>query len=78
MGVGRRANIDFTFRDGTHVPAGNFVAVHHYQMQRNAASYADPDTFDGFRFVDAEGASRSRLTHGSWDFTFWGSTKQGW
>ncbi|KAL9057834.1 MAG: hypothetical protein Q9162_002064, partial [Coniocarpon cinnabarinum] len=55
MGVGRRVNSDFTFKDGTHVPKGNWVAVHHYGMQRHAESYNDPDTFDGFRFVREDG-----------------------
>ncbi|KAL9081328.1 MAG: hypothetical protein Q9159_007350, partial [Coniocarpon cinnabarinum] len=77
MGVGRRVNSDFTFKDGTHVPKGNWVAVHHYGMQRHAESYNDPDTFDGFRFVREDGVNTSRLTHGAWNFTFWGSTKQG-
>ena len=71
----------FTFSDGTHVPANNWIVVPQQVQMKDPANYPEPEKFDGFRFVthDLEGvASESRLSHPSWRFPFWGSVKQAW
>ena len=42
---------DYTFSDGTTVPAGSRVAVRVDGAHHNADLYPDPLRFDGFRFV---------------------------
>lgn len=49
--MGRYAVVDFTFSDGTFIPAGTVVGVSSNNIQRDPRVYEDPDTFDGFRFV---------------------------
>ena len=71
----------FTFSNGTHIPANNWVVVPQQRMMKDPANYPNPDTFEGFRFVrqgDETAASESRLSHPSWRFPFWGSVKQAW
>ena len=69
----------FTFADGTHVPKDNWVCVPHLPLMTDPATYPDPDTFDGFRFVSKDGTDpQSRFSHTSWSFPYWGSVKQGW
>ena len=71
----------FTFSDGTHVPANNWIVVPQQAQMKDPANYPEPEKFDGFRFVkySQEGASsESRLSHPSWRFPFWGSVKQAW
>ncbi|KAF8639979.1 hypothetical protein AX17_001225 [Amanita inopinata Kibby_2008] len=48
----RKVVRDFTFSDGTVVPAGNMLAVPLYAIHRDAENYRDPGTFDGFRFAN--------------------------
>ena len=83
VGMPRKTMSPFTFSDGTHVPANNWVVVPQQRMMKDPANYAEPDTFDGFRFVKgndttAASNSESRLSHPSWRFPFWGSVKQAW
>jgi cytochrome P450 len=42
---------DYTFSDGTTVPAGSTIAVSVDNAHRNAEVYPDPLQFDGFRFA---------------------------
>ena len=42
---------DYTFSDGTTVPAGSTVGVGVDSVHHNAELYPDPLRFDGFRFV---------------------------
>ena len=71
----------FTFSDGTHVPANNWIVVPQQAQMKDPANYPKPEKFDGFRFDahDREGvASESRFPHPSCHFPFWGSIKQVW
>lgn len=71
----------FTFSDGTHVPADNWIVVPQQVQMKDSANYADPEPFNGYRFVKSgleDTASDSRLSHPSWRFPFWGSVKQAW
>jgi len=47
----RYAVVDYTFSDGTFVPAGTTVSVPTSSVHRDPDTYADPLKFDGFRFV---------------------------
>lgn len=68
----------FTFADGTYVPKNNWVCVPHLPLMTDPATYPDPETFNGFRFVGKDGVSSdSRFSHTSWSFPYWGSVKQG-
>ncbi|KAL8830386.1 MAG: hypothetical protein Q9191_001463 [Dirinaria sp. TL-2023a] len=79
FGMPRKVMAPFTFSDGTHVPANNWIVVPQQSQMKDPANYTNPETFDGFRFVKSnkEGAaSESRFSHPSWRFPFWGSVKQ--
>lgn len=71
----------FTFSDGTHIPANNWVVVPQQAQMKDPSYYPDPEKFNGFRFIHEQGkdaSSESRLSHPSWRFPFWGSVKQAW
>ncbi len=42
---------DFTFSDGTVIPAGNFVATAVTAIHEDETSYEHPEDFDGLRFA---------------------------
>jgi cytochrome P450 len=46
----RKAKTDFTFSDGTVIPAGAVVAAPAYGIHRDSTKYPNPDTFDPLRF----------------------------
>lgn len=48
----RYAVADYTFSDGTFVPAGTLVAVPSSSVHLDPGIYKDPLKFDGFRFVE--------------------------
>ncbi|KAF8330122.1 cytochrome P450 [Amanita rubescens] len=45
-----RTTKDFTFSDGTTIPAGNFIGVPTSCIHTDPDNYADAERFDGFRF----------------------------
>jgi cytochrome P450 len=47
----RKIMSPFTFSDGTHVPANNWVVVPQQAMMKDANNYSEPHKFNGFRFV---------------------------
>ena len=47
----RIAVTDYTFSDGTTIPAGTVVAAPSLSIHRDSDNYEDPLKFDGFRFV---------------------------
>ena len=49
--MGRYAMADYTFSDGTSIPAGTIVGVSASSVHRDPQTYEDPLRFDGFRFV---------------------------
>ncbi|KAM0129464.1 hypothetical protein ACHAO1_008478 [Botrytis cinerea] len=80
FGMPRKVMSAFTFSDGTHVPAHNWVVVPQQAQMKDPANYIDPENFKGFRFVKEDkskkSVSESRFSHPSWRFPFWGSVKQ--
>ncbi|KAJ6557997.1 cytochrome P450 [Mycena capillaripes] len=50
VGVVRQALKDFTFSDGTTVPAGTLVGIPVLAEHHDDANYENGDVFDGFRF----------------------------
>ncbi|KAF8627694.1 hypothetical protein AX15_004292 [Amanita polypyramis BW_CC] len=50
FGMLRKVMKDFTFSDGTTVPAGNILCVAIACIHTDPDIYANPDIFDGFRF----------------------------
>jgi cytochrome P450 len=49
--MARYALLDFTFSDGTFIPAGTVISVHSDHVQLDPQTYEDPLKFDGFRFI---------------------------
>jgi len=49
--MGRYTLVDFTFSDGTFIPAGTVISVPSDGVQLDPQTYEDPLTFDGFRFI---------------------------
>lgn len=58
MTFGRVIHRDLTLTDGTTVPAGTIIGVPSHAITHDPAFYADPSTFDGFRFVPDEKSSQ--------------------
>ena len=42
---------DYTFADGTTVPAGTVIGISTSSVHRDPSVYEDPLKFDGFRFI---------------------------
>lgn len=67
----------FTFSDGSHVPAGNLVAVPQHAVMRDDRIYSEPDRFDGHRFytsnADVETSPSIKYTDVKWEFPYWGA-----
>ena len=72
----------FTLSDGAHVPAGNWLSIPQREIMQDAANYENPQSFQGFRFVeqaaDCSPFLELRLSHPSWKFPYWGTVKQAW
>ena len=47
----RRALVDYSFSDGTKIPAGSTLSVSITHTHLNPETYEDPMKFDGFRFI---------------------------
>ncbi|RDL38407.1 uncharacterized protein BP5553_02747 [Venustampulla echinocandica] len=74
----RKVMSPFTFADGTYVPKHNWICVPHTPLMTLPNAYSNPETFQGFRFVDTEGnRSTSRFWDMSREFPFWGNPKTG-
>jgi hypothetical protein len=71
----------YTMPGGGHVPVGNWLAIPQLPLMRDEAIWPRGKQFEGFRFVEeneTKGISKSRLTHPSHEFPFWGSIKHAW
>ena len=67
--------------DGIQIPRGNWVMAAQREIMRDPIHYPDPEKFDPFRFVLMENGSlksKSRFSHPSDDFLFWGSVRRAW
>jgi len=51
LSMPRTALNDFTLADGTFIPKDTSVCVALFSTHRDERNYANPDVFDGFRFV---------------------------
>ncbi|KAI4230118.1 MAG: hypothetical protein LQ349_006290 [Xanthoria aureola] len=78
VSVPRKAMSQYISPEGVIVPAGNWVAVPQLPLMRDAGIWPKGGGFDGFRFVQGDGRSDSRLTHPSLEFPFWGSIRHAW
>lgn len=78
----RMALQDFTFSDGSHVPAGNLVAVPQHAVMRDERTYKNPEAFDGHRFytpeIDVDSTYSTKYTDVKWEFPYWGSPNHAW
>jgi len=64
----RRALADYTFSDGTKIPAGSTLSVSTTHGHLNPETYEDPMKFDGFRFIKMkEHAEAEGLTDRKFD-----------
>ncbi|KAK7460846.1 hypothetical protein VKT23_008777 [Stygiomarasmius scandens] len=80
MGVARKVMKDFTFSDGTTVPAGVTVAAPAFALQHDKRYYDDPNEFKPFRSFDmwsnaAQEDVKYQLSTPSQDFLFFGGGK---
>jgi cytochrome P450 len=64
FGLSRKVLKDFTFSDGTMLPAGTVMQVPKTAMHLDAANYANPDVFDGFRYANLrDGDNENTRSH---------------
>jgi len=57
--MNRLAVKDFTFSDGTNLPAGSILQASAIYMHLNAEVFEDPLKFDGFRFIKMKESAMS-------------------
>jgi hypothetical protein len=77
----RKAMRPFTFSDGSHIPAGNLVAIPQKVIMRDPERYQNPDNFDPYRYIpEKTGAdtATTKYTDVNWNYTFWGSPRKSW
>ncbi|KAF8897198.1 cytochrome P450 [Infundibulicybe gibba] len=61
--MGRKVLRDFTFSNGTFVPAGNFITVASFATHHDEINYESPQEFDGFRFSKMREADGESIRH---------------
>ncbi|KAI0071402.1 cytochrome P450 [Panus rudis PR-1116 ss-1] len=74
----RRAVQDFTFSNGTFVPAGTFISAASWPVHHDKEYYEDPDMFMPWRFAGGDDDSEGRtqqMTNTSRDYLTWGYGK---
>ena len=77
VNVARLALQDYTFSDGTFIPAGATVGIPTEAVHTDPTNYENPTEFDGFRFSslpDAENL-RNQMVSGSTTFYSFGQGK---
>lgn len=81
VATARNAKEQFTFKDGTVIPAGASVGVSLNHIHRTSEAYDRPDEFDGFRFsrVSEQGPqSRKTLVSTDVNFQAFGHGRHAW
>ena len=81
VSVQRKVLKDFTFADGTFVPAGNVICVPQQAVMRDPQYYDQPDKFLPFRFADdpsVENGAVQKFTDLKLHFYLWGATAKPW
>ncbi|KAJ7589645.1 cytochrome P450 [Mycena floridula] len=63
ISMGREVLKDFTFSDGTMVPAGNLVAVASFSIHTDESLYPNALQFQGFRYSDMRNIQGEGLKH---------------
>ncbi|KAF8702620.1 hypothetical protein AX14_014402 [Amanita brunnescens Koide BX004] len=81
-GLKRQVMKDFTFSDGTTIPAGNLISVPLLPIHLDPEIYDNPKTFDGFRFekMRREGGEDTKHKFASLhlDYLVFGNGRQAW
>lgn len=54
---------DFTFSDGTFVPKGSYVSTSRMATHNDGGYYADPYTFDPWRFANLRDETGEGVKH---------------
>ncbi|KAL8993146.1 MAG: hypothetical protein Q9169_006567 [Polycauliona sp. 2 TL-2023] len=84
LSVQRKVLKDFTFADGSHVPAGNVICVPQQAVMRDAKYYDRPNEFLPFRFAKESGTGGQsddaiqKFTDLKPHFYLWGATAKPW
>jgi len=68
----RRVVKDFTFSDGTIVPAGTHICANAWGVHRDDKYYPNANTFDGFRFVKEDGTNQPLMATPTLDYLGFG------
>ncbi|TFK66492.1 cytochrome P450 [Pluteus cervinus] len=63
IAVIRRAVKDYTFSDGTIIPAGQYVGLPAQVIHADRNNYPNPEKFEGFRFADLRDSDSESLKH---------------
>ena len=76
--MSRRVMKDFTFSDGTVVPAGSHLCVNSWGNHRDEEHYASAHSFDGFRFAKEDGIEQQLLATPTLDYNAFGHGRPAW
>ncbi|KAF8967503.1 cytochrome P450 [Flammula alnicola] len=70
--MNRRVLKDFTFSDGTRVPAGSHLCVNSWGHHRDDTYYPSADTFDGFRYAREDGNDQQLMATPTLEYNAFG------
>ena len=80
--LSRVALKDFTFSDGTCLPAGTFISVPLYTTHHDESRYSNPDEFDPDRFTMSEehggDGPKPQMVTPNADYIPWGLGRHAW
>ncbi|KAL0568282.1 hypothetical protein V5O48_013711 [Marasmius crinis-equi] len=76
VGMLRKSLKDFTFSDGTFIPAGTNVALAGYSIHHAKDNYASPHTFQPSRYSDKGDNLKNHMATPSWGWLGFGAGKQ--
>lgn len=76
--MNRKAVQDYTFRDGTFIPKGTFVAAAARDLQFDADFYPDPTVFDPRRYAGQGGASKDNSARTDDHYLIFGHGRHAW
>ncbi|KAF8165950.1 cytochrome P450 [Crassisporium funariophilum] len=68
----RRVLKDFTFSDGTFIPAGSSLCVNSWGIHHDETLYPSADSFDGFRFTRGSGTNQQLTATPTLEYTAFG------
>ena len=76
--MNRRVVKDFTFSDGTVVPAGTHLCANAWGVHRDEAHYPNAEIFNGFRFFGEDGVDQPLMATPSLDYMAFGHGRPAW